>query len=408
MVSTITRTGRSPARGPLGQEDLPGRLDAVHLRHPDVHQHDVGGELVDQPDRLDAVAGRADDLHARPGRRRSPGRPRGRAPGRRRAAPGSVRSARSLLTGHPRGRGEGRPPASSRRRTSSRPPTDSSRRACRRGPGPPSGRCATGAPAIGWVSPAVAASWSGTAFCTSIRRSPSQCRSTRTGRSRRPCLIALVSISWSTRNATTSSSGGSGCGVPTTVDVDLVPAGAHALDQVVEVVLPGRDRCGRTGGRGEHLPHVLQRGAGRGRDVGHGLLERVRCRRPSRYCADSAWARITASEWPTTSCTSRASRACSSRSRAISSAWSRSRLGLRPGSAWEASDRAENRSASPSSQGAISSAVPRIAAGSRQLSCRRTRVGRAPGRRHCRARRRARRVERAATATRPRAGSRRR
>ena len=38
----------------------------------------------------------------------------------------------------------------------------------------------------------------------------------------------------------------------------------------------------------------------------------------SRYCADSAWARITASEWPTTSCTSRASRACSSRSRAIS------------------------------------------------------------------------------------------
>ena len=49
-----------------------------------------------------------------------------------------------------------------------------------------------------------------------------------------------------------------------------------------------------------------------------------------RYCADSAWARITASEWPTTSCTSRARRAWSSRSRAISRACSVSRRRARP------------------------------------------------------------------------------
>ena len=62
VVSTITRTGCSRRADPLGQEDLPGRLDAVHLRHPDVHQHHVRGQLVDQADRLDAVGGRADDL----------------------------------------------------------------------------------------------------------------------------------------------------------------------------------------------------------------------------------------------------------------------------------------------------------------------------------------------------------
>ena len=44
-----------------------------------------------------------------------------------------------------------------------------------------------------------------------------------------------------------------------------------------------------------------------------------------RYCADSACARITASEWPTTSCTSRASRAWSSRRWAISWACAASR-----------------------------------------------------------------------------------
>ena len=88
--------------------------------------------------------------------------------------------------------------------------------------------------------------------------SPSQCRSTRTGRSRRPCLIALVSISWSTRKATTSSSGGSGCGVPTSVEHDLVAA------------RPGRPstRLSRPAVRAgaavpspvvaEHLPHVLR------------------------------------------------------------------------------------------------------------------------------------------------------
>ena len=75
-----------------------------------------------------------------------------------------------------------------------------------------------------------------------------------------------------------------------------------------------------------------------------------------RNCADSAWARITASEWPTTSCTSRASRACSSRSRAISWACSVSaaRAASCSAATWETSDRlarAMNRSARPASHG---------------------------------------------------------
>ena len=118
----------------------------------------------------------------------------------------------------------------------------------------------------------------------------------------------------------------------------------------------------------------------------------------SRNCADSACARITASECPTTSCTSCASRVCWSRSRAISSAWSRSASAA----TWErceACDRAENRSASPSSHGAISNAVPSRPAGSRQpfvpMYARRARTL-DPG--ACRARRTARSASSSATA----------
>ena len=81
----------------------------------------------------------------------------------------------------------------------------------------------------------------------------------------------------------------------------------------------------------------------------------------SRYCADSAWARITASECPTTSCTSRASCACCSRSRAISSAWSRSASAV-TWKRWETRARSEKRSARPASHGAPSTAVPSTAA----------------------------------------------
>ena len=39
----------------------PGRLDAVHHRHPHVHQHDVGLGCGDELQRLGAVARLADD-----------------------------------------------------------------------------------------------------------------------------------------------------------------------------------------------------------------------------------------------------------------------------------------------------------------------------------------------------------
>ena len=37
-------------------------LDPIHLRHADVHQHDVGSQLVDELDRFDAAGRLADDL----------------------------------------------------------------------------------------------------------------------------------------------------------------------------------------------------------------------------------------------------------------------------------------------------------------------------------------------------------
>ena len=40
----------------------PCGLDAVHLGHANVHQHDVRSQLVDEPDGLDTVRGLADDL----------------------------------------------------------------------------------------------------------------------------------------------------------------------------------------------------------------------------------------------------------------------------------------------------------------------------------------------------------
>ena len=43
----------------------PGRLDPVHRRHPDVHQHDVGCERADEAERLHARAGLTDHLGSR-------------------------------------------------------------------------------------------------------------------------------------------------------------------------------------------------------------------------------------------------------------------------------------------------------------------------------------------------------
>src|SRR6476661_781397 len=53
--------------GLLGPADYPGRFQPVQMRHPDVHQDDVGPFLPGQRDRLGAVAGLADDLEVRRG-----------------------------------------------------------------------------------------------------------------------------------------------------------------------------------------------------------------------------------------------------------------------------------------------------------------------------------------------------
>src|SRR5690606_10043198 len=47
---------------PTIAHQLPGGLQAVGLRHPDVHQDDVRAKLCDEPERLDPVGGLPDDL----------------------------------------------------------------------------------------------------------------------------------------------------------------------------------------------------------------------------------------------------------------------------------------------------------------------------------------------------------
>ena len=46
----------------VAQDDLARRIDAVHLRHDDVEERDVGTQLARQADRLTAVAGGSDDF----------------------------------------------------------------------------------------------------------------------------------------------------------------------------------------------------------------------------------------------------------------------------------------------------------------------------------------------------------
>ena len=47
--------------------DATGRLEAVHAWHPDVHEHDVRAERLDQGERLGPVVGLADDGDVRLG-----------------------------------------------------------------------------------------------------------------------------------------------------------------------------------------------------------------------------------------------------------------------------------------------------------------------------------------------------
>ena len=53
-----------PALGAIERGDPARRLDAVDLRHPHVHQHDVGAQPLGLGDALGAVARLADDLDA--------------------------------------------------------------------------------------------------------------------------------------------------------------------------------------------------------------------------------------------------------------------------------------------------------------------------------------------------------
>ncbi len=148
--------------------------------------------------------------------------------------------------------------------------------------------------------------------------------------------------------------------------LDRVAAGAHALDQVVEVGLPGS--------RSLRAYRTSKRGPGGRRPARPGPTWRCwswcagarPCRRP----------RGTARTPPGPGSPPASARRRRARRVPGEPARRAARRSPRPGRAppppppgrrGEAWERAENRSASPSSQGAISSAVPSIPAGSRQL-----------------------------------------
>ena len=57
-----SRPVRATTRARDGRLETPGGLDAVHLGHPDVHQHHVGRQCPDQVDRLRTGGGLPDDL----------------------------------------------------------------------------------------------------------------------------------------------------------------------------------------------------------------------------------------------------------------------------------------------------------------------------------------------------------
>ena len=61
VLVVVVRGKREHGRAREVGGDPRGRLDAVHLRHLDVHQHDIGVGLLDLPKRLHTVRGDADD-----------------------------------------------------------------------------------------------------------------------------------------------------------------------------------------------------------------------------------------------------------------------------------------------------------------------------------------------------------
>ena len=65
LVAGQHRQPENPDVGELGA-DARGRFDAVHVRHRDVHEDDVGPQRVRVGDRLEAVRRLADDRELRP------------------------------------------------------------------------------------------------------------------------------------------------------------------------------------------------------------------------------------------------------------------------------------------------------------------------------------------------------
>ncbi len=211
-------------------------------------------------------------------------------------------------------------------------------------------------------APPVPSASTATALVTSSRSPAPQCRSTTTGSPRRPCLSALVSISCSTRKATASDSGRSAPGVPSTEERSGLPADStpssrvsrlpdgSAPGPVSSLVLVSTSRTSRSDWRAETAMFSIVRRSAAGSEA-------------ERNWADSACTRITASECPTTSWTSRAILAWPSRRAAISWAWVRwvsARRRRASASAWSRAALARIRSSRPTSQGSPSTASSEV------------------------------------------------
>ena len=190
-------------------EDPAGGLQAVHVGHPDVHQHDVGPQLRRRRHRLGPVGGLADHLDAARGEDHPeagadqvlvvgdehPGRPRPPSRAVQRDAGADAVAAAEAAPGVQVAAVDGDPLAQAEQPAPRAVPAPPAASAAARLPPPDS----TLGPAVEHLHPQGSGPRTG--------RSPRPCAPS-------PCLSALVSASWTIRYAVTSIPAGSGRGSP--------------------------------------------------------------------------------------------------------------------------------------------------------------------------------------------------
>ena len=273
-----------------------GCLETVQLRHLHVHQHQVGAGAVLGEDRLLAVARLADDFESFSASRIS------RNP-----------LARCLVVGENDPDRHSVLPFNGKLAFTAKPPCGATQRAG----GPRGGRPARACPSARGRRPCSAAGRPHGCRRRALRsRAPSPRIATRTVAAVPPeCLTALVSASWTTRYADTSSVRGRGLRSPSTEarrPVLLFCLGNELGELSRDPAAAPARRAGPLGaGSRADLCSSTTPGGWRSRST-RDFRGLVGARGPMTRRAAPAWTPITLTWWATTSCSSRAIRTRSS------------------------------------------------------------------------------------------------